>query len=102
MYQHHIDSIERLKEYYRDWEGVIAIVLDNAVASCPHRPANILQLGAKFLQDVNPETCAAFVSAFTAQTRLHMEQNLNRLLSDYTLYYEDWWREENPPFPNEW
>ena len=222
MYQHHIDSIERLKEYYRDWEGVIAIVLDgsvvkgnarpdsdidaivvvteekfaelkmenrmteviggcctyeggyfdikyktkallreakircfqanlalnqnyflncvpesnaymrahlaqeivysvyrlilaenrvlfpcnrrleDAVASCPHRPADILQLGAKFLQDVNPETCAAFVSAFTAQTRLHMEQNLNRLLSDYTLYYEDWWREENPPFPNEW
>ena len=76
--------------------------LENAVASCPHRPADILQLGAKFLQDVNPETCAAFVSAFTAQTRLHMEQNLNRLLSDYTLYYEDWWREENPPFPNEW
>ena len=76
--------------------------LEDAVASCPHRPADILQLGAKFLQDVNPETCAAFVSAFTAQTRLHMEQNLNRLLSDYTLYYEDWWREENPPFPNEW
>ena len=76
--------------------------LEDAVASCPHRPADILQLGAKFLQDVNPETCAAFVSAFTAQTRLHMEQNLNRLLSDYTLYYEDWWREEHPPFPNEW
>lgn len=76
--------------------------LEDAVASCPRRPADILALGAKFLQDITHEACEAFVSAFTAQTQLHMEQDLNRLLSDYTLYYEDWWREEFPPFPNEW
>ena len=38
MYQHHIDSIERLKEYYRDWEGVIAIVLDGSVVKGNARP----------------------------------------------------------------
>ena len=76
--------------------------LGDAVASCPRRPADILQLGAKFLQNITHEACEAFVSAFTAQTQLHMEQDLNRLLSDYTLYYEDWWRKEYPPFPNEW
>ena len=76
--------------------------LEDAVASCPRRPADILQLGAKFLQNISPETRAAFVSAFSEQTELPMEQDLNRLLSDYTFYYEDWWREEYPPFPNEW
>ena len=76
--------------------------LEDAVNSCKRRPADILQLGAKFLQNISPETCAAFVSAFSEQTELPMEQDLNRLLSDYTFYYEDWWREEYPPFPNEW
>ena len=38
MYQHHIDSIERLKEYYRAWEGVIAIVLDGSVVKGNARP----------------------------------------------------------------
>ena len=76
--------------------------LEETVASCPKRPDNILALGAKFLKDITPENCEKFVGAFTAQTSLPMEQDLNKLLSDYTFYYEDWWNENRPPFPNEW
>ena len=76
--------------------------LEETVAACKKRPDNILALGAKFLNDITPENCEKFVGAFTAQTSLPMKQDLNKLLSDYTLYYEDWWNENRPPFPNEW
>ncbi|MDO4284952.1 MAG: nucleotidyltransferase domain-containing protein [Eubacteriales bacterium] len=32
MYQHHRDSIEKLKEYFKDREGVIALILGGSVA----------------------------------------------------------------------
>lgn len=38
MYQHHKDSIEKLKEYYRDAEGVLAIVLDGSIVKGNARP----------------------------------------------------------------
>lgn len=31
-----------------------------------------------------------------------MDVPMNEILSAYTLYYEDWWRENVLPFPNEW
>ena len=76
--------------------------LEDAVSQCKNRPADILERGAAFLRDITKEKCDAFVSAFLEQTALDMRVDMNRILSDYTLYYEDWWREENPPFPNEW
>lgn len=76
--------------------------LEDAVASCPRRPKNILTLGAAFLRDITQERCDAFVSAFLDQTELNMVVPMSELLSAYTLYYEDWWRENTLPFPNEW
>ncbi len=38
MYQHHIDSIERLREYFTPMDGLIAIVLDGSVVKGTARP----------------------------------------------------------------
>lgn len=38
MYQHHIDSIEKMKEYYANQEGLIALVLGGSVAKGNERP----------------------------------------------------------------
>ena len=38
MYQHHLDSIEKLKEYFCRQEGVIAIVLDGSIVKGNARP----------------------------------------------------------------
>ena len=76
--------------------------LEGAVRACERRPVNILELGAAFLKDVSTETCAAFVSAFRAQTSLELCDDVSSNCSTYVKYYEDWWMTENPPFPNEW
>ena len=38
MYQHHIDSIEKLKEYFIGMDGLIAIVLDGSIVKGNARP----------------------------------------------------------------
>ena len=38
MYRHHIDSIEKLKEYFMPMEGMIAIVLDGSIVKGNERP----------------------------------------------------------------
>ena len=38
MYQHHRDSIEKLKEYFWGREGVSAIVLDGSIVKGTARP----------------------------------------------------------------
>ena len=38
MYQHHLDSIEKMKEYFFGREGVIALVLGGSVAKGNERP----------------------------------------------------------------
>lgn len=38
MYQHHLDSIEKMKEYFRPTEGIIALVLGGSVAKGNERP----------------------------------------------------------------
>ena len=38
MYQHHLDSIEKLKEYFRGREGVVAVILGGSVAKGMERP----------------------------------------------------------------
>ena len=76
--------------------------LEEAVSGCVRRPENILALGAAFLKEISKEHCAAFVSAFLQTTELNMDVPMNEILSAYTLYYEDWWRENVLPFPNEW
>ena len=76
--------------------------LEEAVRGCKKRPADILQRGAAFLASVTPEACEAFVGAFLTKTELHVEQDISRSCSQYVKYYEDWWLEDAPPFPNEW
>ncbi len=39
MYQHHLDSIEKTKEYFYGQEGVIALVLGGSVAKGNERPS---------------------------------------------------------------
>lgn len=76
--------------------------LEDAVRACPHRPANILELGAAFLKDISAEQCEAFVTAFWAQSKLPLSDYVSENCSSYVHFYEDWWMEERPPFPNEW
>ncbi len=38
MYRHHEESIEKLKTYFRNEEGVIAIVLDGSIVKGNERP----------------------------------------------------------------
>ncbi len=76
--------------------------LEETVAKCKKRPADILKLGAAFLKEITPEKCDAFVQAFKAQTALPLCDDVSQNCSLYVKYYEDWWNEERPPFPNEW
>ncbi len=76
--------------------------LEETVRACPKRPENILELGRAFLADVTPGKCAAFVGAFWQQSALPLTDDVSESCSQYVKYYEDWWLEEDPPFPNEW
>ena len=76
--------------------------LEAAVRACRKRPADILERGAAFLKEVSVENCAAFIDAFRAQTALALNDDISSNCSTYVKYYEDWWMEEAPPFPNEW
>ena len=76
--------------------------LEDAVRACSHRPENILELGAAFLKDISTETCEAFVTAFWNESELPLTDDVSANCSAYVHYYEDWWMEERPPFPNEW
>lgn len=76
--------------------------LEEAVSGCKHRPAAILELGAAFLREISVETCERFVKAFWEQSSLPLTDNVSENCSQYVKYYEDWWNEERPPFPNEW
>ena len=76
--------------------------LEDAVRTCPHRPENILELGGAFLKDISAERCEAFVSAFWKESKLPLTEDVSANCSAYVHYYEDWWMEKHPPFPNEW
>ena len=76
--------------------------LEETVRACKKRPDNILELGRAFLQEITVERCEAFVQAFWKQSDLPLNNDVSESCSQYVKYYEDWWLEENPPFPNEW
>ena len=76
--------------------------LEETVRACRKRPENILELGRAFLADVTPGKCEAFVGAFWRQSALPLTDDVSENCSQYVKYYEDWWLEEDPPFPNEW
>lgn len=76
--------------------------LEETVAKCRKRPGNILSLGAAFLKDINEENCEKFVKAFWEQSNLPLTDDVSKNCSQYVKFYEDWWTEERPPFPNEW
>lgn len=76
--------------------------LEETVRACKKRPDNILELGRAFLQEITVERCEAFVQAFWKQSDLPLNDDVSESCSQYVRYYEDWWLEENPPFPNEW
>ena len=76
--------------------------LGETVRACKKRPDNILELGRAFLQEITVERCEAFVQAFWKQSDLPLNDDVSESCSQYVKYYEDWWLEQNPPFPNEW
>ena len=76
--------------------------LEETVRACKKRPDNILELGRAFLQEITVERCEAFVQAFWKQSDLPLNDDVSESCSQYVKYYEDWWLEQNPPFPNEW
>lgn len=76
--------------------------LEETVRACKHRPADILERGAQFLHNICDETCERFVGAFLEQTELPLTFDVSENCSQYVRFYEDWWREERSPFPNEW
>ena len=76
--------------------------LEEAVRSCPRRPDNMIELGNAFLTDVSKENCDKFIDAFLENTALVLTKNVPINYSDYIRYYEEWWRYEDAPFPNEW
>ena len=76
--------------------------LEETVKACSRRPDNILTLGRAFLEDVTEENCERFVQAFWKQSELPLTDDVSENCSQYVKFYEDWWTEENPPFPNEW
>ena len=76
--------------------------LEETVRACKKRPDDILELGRAFLQEITVERCEAFVQAFWKQSSLPLNDDVSESCSQYVRYYEDWWLEENPPFPNEW
>ena len=76
--------------------------LEETVLKCVRRPENILDLGAAFLKDINAENCETFVKSFWEQSALPLTDDVSENCSQYVKYYEDWWNEDRPPFPNEW
>ena len=76
--------------------------LEETVRACKKRPDNILELGSAFLKDITVERCEAFVQAFWQQSALPLNDDVSENCSQYVKYYEDWWLEEAPPFPDEW
>ncbi len=76
--------------------------LEEAVRGCKKRPADILERGAVFLKEISEAACEAFVRPFWEQSGLPLTDNVSENCSQYVNYYEDWWRKERPPFPNEW
>ena len=76
--------------------------LEETVKKCRKRPENILSLGAAFLKDINEENCEKFVKAFWEQSKLPLTDDVSENCSQYVKFYEDWWNEDRPPFPNEW
>lgn len=76
--------------------------LEETVRKCKKRPADILELGAAFLKEITVENCEKFVTAFWEQSDLPLTDDVSENCSRYVKYYEDWWNEERPPFPNEW
>lgn len=76
--------------------------LEETVRACKHRPADILERGAQFLHNICDETCERFVGAFLEQTELPLTFDVSENCSQYVRFYEDWWRMESSPFPNEW
>ena len=76
--------------------------LEETVRACKKRPDDILELGRAFLQEITVERCEAFVQAFWKQSDLPLNDDVSESCSQYVKYYEDWWLEQNPPFPNEW
>lgn len=76
--------------------------LEETVRSCPHLPADILELGAAFLREITVERCEAFVKRFWEQSGLPLTDDVSENCSEYVKYYEDWWMSGGAPFPNEW
>ena len=76
--------------------------LEETVRTCKKRPENIVELGAKFLAEVSVPSCEELVRTFWEQSSLPLNDDVSESCSQYVKYYEDWWLEENPPFPNEW
>ncbi len=76
--------------------------LEETIQKCKQRPENILELGAKFLKSISADDCEKFVRAFWEQSELPLTEDVNENCSQYVKYYEDWWLDENSPFPNEW
>ena len=76
--------------------------LEETVSACGKRPEGILELGRRFLREITVDACEAFVQAFWKQSDLPLNDDVSESCSQYVKYYEDWWLEENPPFPNEW
>ena len=76
--------------------------LEETVRACKKRTDDILELGKAFLQEITVERCEAFVQAFWKQSDLPLNDDVSESCSQYVKYYEDWWLEQNPPFPNEW
>ena len=76
--------------------------LEETVLKCVRRPENILDLGAAFLKNINAENCETFVKSFWEQSALPLTDDVSENCSQYVKYYEDWWNEDRPPFPNEW
>ncbi len=76
--------------------------LEEAVFECTNRPPDILSLGQTFLKDISVENCERFVQAFWKQSELPLTDEININCSNYIRFYEDWWQNVRPPFPNEW
>ncbi len=76
--------------------------LEETVRACKKCPENIVELGSAFLRDITEETCEAFVGAFWEQSSLPLFDDVSKSCACYVKYYEDWWREEHPPLPDEW
>lgn len=75
--------------------------LEETVRACPDRPSDILDMGSRFLKESTRENADAFVGAFRSHTALTLTDDVSLNCSNYVKFYEEWWRNENAPFPNE-